>query len=129
VPYYKQSKDLSHSSIAEYMSNHGLQVQDLSAVGKLPDMLVGRAGHAAFVEAKTDGVSHQKWTRSQLEWLAQSHHFNVLYAKSGEEAVRKFRQREFISTRAKDALAAMLAFTDKKIKEFQPNEIEPILAR
>jgi hypothetical protein len=127
---YARKKDTKHPQIVEYLKNHGLMVEDLSAVGRVPDLLVGRAGQMAFVEIKSqyEKGNHRQasYTRDQLKWLAGSHGLNVYVAKSGEEAVRKFRQREFISAKAKDELAVMLGFADGK-ETFTPSEIEPIL--
>jgi hypothetical protein len=131
IKFTRTKRDTNHSDVAQWLRNHGICVVDLAGVGGVPDLLIARAGYAAFLEVKTPkaATSHRQWTRTQLIWLSQSHHFNVMVAESGQEAVTKFRNRSFITVKAKDSLATFLAFADPSKTIFQPNEIEPILAK
>jgi hypothetical protein len=131
IRYKRTKRDTNHSDVAQFLTNHGIKVVDLAGVGGVPDLLIARAGYVAFLEVKTPkaATSHRQWTRQQIQWISESHHFNVMVAESGQEAVSKFRNRTFLTVKAKDALAAFLAFADEKQKIFEPNEIEPILTK
>lgn len=97
----------------------------MSRVGIVPDLLVWRRGVTCWVENKVKGSS-AKWYADQLDFIASTR-MNVIVAKTGDEAFDALRNNKFVSQTAKDAIAALLAISDKDV--FVPNEIDPLLTK
>jgi hypothetical protein len=114
--YHKNKRDRNHSEIAEYLVRHGCEV--LHAMQPL-DLLVNRQGTVAWCEIKMPG-SQACYTRKQLEYISGTR-FNVVIATDSAEALMSLREKRWISQMQKDALAAMLMFTDKA--KFTPAEV------
>jgi hypothetical protein len=124
MTYRKTKRDGNHFEVRDHLRRVGCDVEDLSVVGKYPDLLVTRKGEVCFIEVKIPG-SAAKWTAKQLRWVADTK-FNVLVAKDGFEASKKLRDRRYLTQKQKDMLAALLAINGKDF--YTPKEIEPILA-
>lgn len=122
MSYHKTKYDANHKEVAAHLRRVGVDVLELM---KPLDLLCHRKGETAFVEVKIPG-SAAKWTKTQLRFIADTK-FNVLVAKSGDEASRKLRDRQYLSQRHKDSIAALLALNGKDY--YTPSEIGQILDR
>ena len=117
----RERRDRNHAAIAEHLRKCGVEVRELM---KPLDMLCHRGDVTAWVEAKMPG-SQAKWTDTQLRFVASTK-MHVIVAKSGEQAMRDIRDRRFVSQRAKDRIAALIALEPRKI--YTPEIVERCLA-
>jgi hypothetical protein len=114
-------RDRNHAEVAKHLRRVGCDVLELL---KPLDLLVRyRSGDVSWTEVKVTGSS-AKWTAVQLRFIANTR-FNVIVAKSGEEAFQKLRDRRYLSQKEKDSIAALLAIQPKDY--YTPNEIEKAL--
>lgn len=125
MSYLKTRRDANHNEIVSYLRHHGCEVEDTSAVGKIPDTLVWRNGTVAWVEIKVPG-SRACFYRKQLEYISQTRH-NVVIATSPEMALIDIREKRWLTPRMKDCLAAMLIFSDKN--KFTPAEVAKAIGK
>jgi hypothetical protein len=118
---YRQKRDANHSQVADHLRRVGCDVLE---VMKPLDLLVCRKGETVFIEVKIAG-SAAKWTATQLRFIANTR-FNVIVAKTGEEASRKMRDRRYLTQTGKDRLAALLALEPQTY--YTPAQVEKALA-
>jgi hypothetical protein len=115
----REKRDGNHRAVSEHLRKCGTEVLELL---KPLDLLCKRGDTTAFVEVKLPG-SAAKWTAVQLRFLAYTK-FNVIVAKSGEQALRDMRDKRFVSQRSKDGIAALLAIEPRDY--YTPKMVEKL---
>jgi hypothetical protein len=115
-------KDAEHNPIAEWLRDHGYEVNDFAGMGVVPDILVHGRGVTSWVEIKTRGSS-AKWTAPQLRFIADTD-MNVCVVYDREGALKALRERKFLSQRSKDGIAALLALEPRK--NYTPKMVEKL---
>lgn len=117
---YRQKRDRNHKAVANHLRNCGVDVLELM---KPLDLLCHRQGFTSWVEVKMPG-SQAKWTATQLKFIASTR-FNVIIVKDGTEAFCAMREKRYLSQRAKDRLAALLAIEPQEY--YTPAQVEKAL--
>src|SRR5436190_8232098 len=83
-PRFAQQRDANHGGIVLELVTHGVEVVDLSGVGKLPDLMTRFDGVARFIEIKSG--SRALYTFAQLEFIGSTK-FPVRFVMNAQDAV------------------------------------------
>jgi hypothetical protein len=123
-PKYAQRQDGQHNDICDELRRQGVEVVDCSGSGEVPDLLVRWRDQVSFIEIKEPG-SKAKWTFTQLKFIADTR-FDIGIAKSPSDAIYALKNRVFLTSKQKDAIAGMLIKSPKKF--YQPSEVEKAIS-
>lgn len=122
---YRRQRDANHKPIADELTKRGVDVDDLSAIGKFPDLLCRYRKFGGFIEIKIPG-SRTTYQRLQLKWISETT-WPVAIVTNAEDAMRFLETGEGLTRKQKDALAAFLV--QDKADKWHPAAIERVLAR
>ena len=119
--------DANQAEIVRYLQAAGVTVEDLSAVGRLPDLLLcNRAGVLSFAEIKIEG-SRAVYTRTQIDWVSRTN-APVAIVKTKEAALDFANNPKLygLTARQKNGLTSLLLRNPGK-QRFTPSEVSAAL--
>ncbi len=125
-PRFRNRRDANHADVQKHLEDNGCEVIDMSAVGRLVDLLVyyPPKNFTCFIEIKVPG-SRASFEKPQLKWISQTQ-WPVAIAKDKEAALDfVFTGKGRLTDSEKHRLGVLAATT--VAEQVRPDAVERVL--